>query len=485
MPRRNIRLVFLALSLIAFTFIWSCSQPDDVLSGVSRTEVSLSAQRLPSLPAGMAYELWVADDNDTVSLGKFEYNSDESQFLDLDGSQRSSTFTLQGDIFNYTSIFISVETNPDNNTASPGPVMLVDAVTDPQENAINMIFPDKDTLYEAIVRFNMEAVSDQNRNTNDGHGIWFTSYQNGNKYYPDTVGATISIDSTKLRTFTIECQVETVSVFPLVIDTISCDTLDKDQIYEPQEWDVDSTWLETTDVVYGPDTLLLGPVRHHIGFRYHIDTAIDSIPPYTLRTIKFESFDTIPHTDWLDIFTQDEFGLPDYTAWGWKYKGWVVSPYIDTTVVTARLTPPAWPYNTANNVYIPGAEGALVTTGTFTDVTGPDDDGAGFGVSDQWPQYPGQDFLDSAALMTSLGVSSVNFMPFSSGNVGTVFITLEPDNFNSNTNFPLFVFIRAVPDSRSTITASQVSVTMTPWTQSSDLDLRGFPKVIVSKIQRY
>jgi len=480
MPRRNNRFVFLTLVALTLGLLWGCEQPDDVLTGVSSTRLTLTAQRLPTLPAGVTYELWVADDNDTVSLGKFLYNHQQVKYFDINMNERSNVFMLDDDVYGYSTIFVSVETDPDDDAASPGPIMLVDEITDPAENPITMYFPDRDTLWTSIARYNMEAVSDENRNANDGHGVWFSIYQQIRRYFPDTTGAEWRYGFPTPIPVEESCWVD-----PGSGDTL-CDTLNWDEILFPRPWEIDSTWLETTLVQYGKDTLLLGPPRNHISFKYHIDSIIDSIPPYEQRAITFRSWDITDIYDTLDLFTQDEFGLPDYSAWGWRYKGWVVSPYIDTTVVTARLTPPAWPYNTAYDEYIPGAKGALVTTGTFFDITAPDDANPYVIAGGKTPDYPGEDFLDASALLSAYGVDEIDLMPVSESPhiKGTVFISLEPVSFSSTTNFPLVAFIGPVPENRNLVTGDAVQVTMWNFTQSLDNDLRGFPAIDVA-IERF
>lgn len=477
MPRRNNRLIFLILGLLAMTVVWSCSQPDDVLTGISSTKVSLTAERLPTLPDGMAYELWVANEQDTVSICKFLYDQVNGVYLNLDSTTRSDEFLLSSDIYSYKTLFVSVETNPDNNTASPGPIMLLDDVTDPTEDPINLLFPEKDSLWRATARFNMEAVSDNSSALNDGRGVWFTSYLRSSKYFPDTTFLEVDDIDSQLVAVDVECEVDSDG------NTLSCDTTNWDELYAYKQHYIDSIWYETTLVAYGPDTLLLGPERYHIGARVHVDSFSDSNPPwysytFTINTIVDTQYDA------LDIFSQGDLGVPTYQSWGWHYKGWVVSPYIDTSVVASRMTPPAWPYTSLFNTWITGAGGALISTGSFYKMNEPDLDGNPFAISDKVPSYPGEDFLNTTALQDSFGVTSVNFAPLSSGNLGTVFITLEPDNFSSRTNFPLFVFVEPVPSDRTVITRTLVQIGMTNWTSSLDNDLRGFPKIKIA-IERF
>lgn len=480
MPRRNNRLIFLILGLFVMTIVvWGCSQPDDVLTGIANTKITLSEQRLPTLPEGMAYELWVlnSETDDYVSLGKFLYDKSTGTYHNLDGTERSNEFILHNDIYKFDLLVVSVENDPDPYPQYIGPPMLLDLVTDPNEDPIELVFPGKDYLWRATARYNMEGVSDNNRSAGDGSGIWFTSYQRSTKSFPDTTLIVYEVDS-DLANVDVECEVDGEGV------TLKCDTLNFEELYAPREHAIDSVWYETTLVTYGPDTLLLGAPRKHVGPRVKIDSIIDSTAPWYDYTFKVDQSTIVPQTDTLDIFAQGDLGVPNYYAYYWHYKGWVVSPYLDTNVITARMTPPAWPYASLFDVLMTGSYGALITTGSFYQMDQPDLDGNPFAVSDKVPQYPGEDFLNSSALQAAYGISSVNLEPLSNGNVGTVFITLEPDNFSSTTNFPLFVFVKSVPPARTSITGTAVQVDMTNWTSTLDNDLRGFPKIKVS-IERY
>jgi hypothetical protein len=478
MPWRNNRLIFLTLALLGLAVYFSCSQPDDVLTRVSSTKVTLGEQRLPTLPDGVTYELWVANDEDTVSMGKFLYDHRQVRYLETDGTtERTNEFILDDDIYDYEEILLSIESVPDGDLTSPGPIMLTSEVSpDPMQ----MLFPAYDTLYNSIVRYNMEGVSDNNRYSNDGRGVWFTTYQSITIDLNDTLGFTYRIDSVIRGTLELEIIYDDVTG-----ESIGVDTTNKDAIFVYDMHSIDSVWLETTLVSYGPDTLTLNIDSFaHIGVRYHIDSMIDSTPPYHRHYFRRFNFEpVVEKTITLDLFTQDEFNLPDYSDRGWRYNGWIVSPYIDPNVITTRITPPAWPFELGGISHLPGHDGAMLSTGKFSEIDGPDEKNP-FRLSDKIPQYPGEDFLNSTAMLDSLGIGSVNFMPSSTANEGSVFITLEPDNFTGNTNFPLFVMIRGVSANRGAITGELVQETMTNWTRFLDNDLYGFPKIIVD-IERF
>jgi hypothetical protein len=212
----------------------------------------------------------------------------------------------------------------------------------------------------------------------------------------------------------------------------------------------------------------------HTRVIFEVDSLIDSTDPFTKRVFSFDYSVRNHLTDpsrivVYDIFTQDEFDLPDHSAYGWKYEGWVVSPYIPKNV-TGEFTPPVWTYKTGSRNWIPGDTGGVVSTGTFTRIDLPDDSDpftllafAGeIPIVDSltgdttWvtkykrPRFPGEDFLNTDSLTARYGVNEIDLMPgaFSGSIEGTVFISLEPANrLTTSTNFPLIAFTGEVPRS--------------------------------------
>lgn len=511
MPRCNHRLTFVLCSIVISTILlWGCTQVDDIPSSISQTNLNLSASRLPSTPTGMIYKLWVAGSGDTVSLGTFGWDNVSKRFLEPSGSIRldSNKFTLGGDIMDYDVIFVSVEVADDPDGISPGPIMLIDDVTIPRDNPIELVFPDSDTLWQAVVRYNMQSTSDDSRG-GDGKAIWFSSYREASDNKPDTIALRVDTIPT-IRAFlradttidssgtpwdtTVDSTILTPSndtlyksYPPPIVDTTvdPPDTIQVQDIFIKGQWGIVNLKVDSSLKDYGPDTLTLGvDSSYHTYVTFDIDSIIDSIGPiYELRSFRF-NYTTRAESVPLDIFTQDDFNLPDYSAYGWKYKGWIVTPYYMNDL-DSRLTPPAWPYKGLGLDYIPGDTGALFTTGKFSIVTQPDLSGNKFAIGPKLPPFPGEDFLNPDSLMDVYGIDSVNFVPYSIGNVGTVFITLEPDNFPSDTtNFPLLLMIGEVPGNRSVVTSPTVSITMRNWSSTVPGDLRGFPKISVS-MQRF
>ncbi|MCH7691159.1 MAG: acyltransferase [candidate division Zixibacteria bacterium] len=87
--------------------------------------------------------------------------------------------------------------------------------------------------------------------------------------------------------------------------------------------------------------------------------------------------------------------------------------------------------------------------------------------------------LPGGMVPISEGGSWGGLVPLSNGNSGTVFISLEPTNFvTDTTNFPLIPFMSDVPSSKSVIDSSVVIINMLNRTQTNDAFI-GFPRIRV------
>jgi len=461
MTRRVNRLIFIALTVIAVTLYFGCSQPDDILSPVSLTTLTLSAQLLPDAPDGMAYELWavklVGADTTNTSLGKFDYNQAEKKFTDLAGVEREdkNVFSLKDDIYSYDWIAISVEAIAGDDEAVPGPTMLWDLVTDPSNDQIDLRFPFSDSMWFATCRYNMQTVSDTDRYANAGVGLWFSTYIRINTVLLDT----IIFDSVTIDTDCVnEINGRTDTTVTFIMD-----------ILNPR--------IDTHKIVFGIDTFL------HIGFQYDRKIETFTHPPYCTTEVEFYVQTSPPDTVTYDQFTQDDFALWDYSDFGWHYKGWVVSPSIsDAGASQGNFTLPAWGHTITGKDALPGYEGGLISTGTFNNIDQPDDDGGKYAIGPRVPPYPGDEFF----VGLPNGVAGpLDLVPESDGNQGVVFISLEPDNFvTDTTNFPLIIFFDQLPETPfNPLTDSLDQNTMDGLINTNNPS-RGFPIVSVD-IRRY
>lgn len=422
--------------------ITGCDQPEDVLTPVSQTQITLTEERLPNPPVGMAYELWAVNSTDSMSMGTFSYDFETRAYLNADLSARegNNIFVLEDDLAKYTDIFVSVENVPDTDPDSPGPIMLIG---DLSQKTVDMKFPMvDDSLWYSTIRYNMETPSDGLGN-NNGHGIWFSSYRRVTQEFNDT---------TAITSWTIDSG---------------------DYVTEPTPRDnvigIDSSSIlvKDTTVTRGLDeftrqVIRYDPIISHDTVNYY---------PTTLRM----EFEVTEGEITFDDFTQDDFNLPDLTSYGWSYRGWVVSRHIDTTAV-GTFTYPAWPIMGSE---LDNTDGGLLTTGSFRVSTELDNDNSyidtGFRNPPRIPEYPGEDFLTNLPAP----LTDVNLVD-NSGNNGKVFVTLEPDNYtDQSTNFPLLLFIGDLPTNVDTINAEINHFTLRGWMQSSD-PYRGFPKIRIS-----
>lgn len=501
MSKPDSRLVFLILILGLLTVFWSCAQTDDITASKSMTNMWLSAERLPSLPAGMVYELWVAKNpvtdtampsNELVSVGRFLHinNDTINAFLEPDGTLRadSNLFVLSSDVFDYSGIFVSVELLNDTEPDRPGPIMLVKPISGrPIDSVMRLNFPlnGEDGLWGSICRYSMEGVTDGQRFSNDGCGVWFCDYAWLQRSIPDTNGATWTYE---LDTIIPE------------IDSLTGDTLNLDSLRGPHR---DSVSFDVVSwrVDFGVDSLTLDIDSFvHTGLVITQYFELDTIPPFTGKDQTIE-FDTTPRQVILDVFSQDNFGMPDYSDWGWKWQGWIVSNYIYPDTALGSFTPPPWDYEpgTPGNGIIPGNRGGLLTTGKFSRIDQPDDSDpytnriiariVGNDTTYKRPNYPGEDFLNSAALQAA-GItngSPLQLLPANNGSTyGSVFITLEPANdVLDSTNFPLIAFVRSFPISWPANAGSNSTNAFMPMlnTTGSVPGTAGFPEIKV-KVQR-
>lgn len=471
----------------------SCSQPVDVASVVTTTEIRATVQRLPQLPAGMIYELWATTvvprdtsilSSQVRSISRFGVlkNDTINTLVDTAGNPIEPTFLLSGDLYQFKSLFVSVERVADPDRSRPANIMLSDVVSGADDQTLRLNFPLSDSLWLAKVRFNMEGITDNANGAGDGSGIWFSSYRVARDTIPDTTAIN------NLRYVT-----DTIVAIVIGNDTINLDSLTRDYLY-----DITNIRPETSFVDLGQDSLLLG-----IDSLTQVQMTFDRIfangplvpnvgrirrTPLWEYTVEPAGAAAVS----IDIFTQDDFGLPDYSVYGWEWRGWVVSPTVPSTA-TGRLTPPAWTYKAIGFNWIPGDTGGLLTTGPFYRIDSADLDNRyllplvkrieGTDTTFKRPNRPGEDWLNTTLMQTELGISSVNLMPNTSGNLGTVFVTLEPLNKTmDSTNFPLIAFLAALPTARSTITAASVEVNMLNRTPSVSGDQfgTGFPELTIT-----
>ncbi len=270
-------------------------------------------------------------------------------------------------------------------------------------------------------------------------------------------------DSLVLDTF-IHTYIEFDFVAPLVnIDTTN--RYDTVTIYSNYDEATD-TWLTEVDRII--------EIRPFMGYDHDLDYTYNE---WFIKVDKFiNSFEESPDlADAADDFT------PEYDK-KWHYKGWVLSPYLSPTSSFAKLNQPNWaPFYIGTE--ISPLDAPMVTTGTFKRFDRPDD-GNPYTDNHRVPQLPGEDFL----LNLPTGVSSIAFCS-PGGNEGKVMVTLEPDNFTSDsTNFPLILYVGDMPaygEVSDTGEHSQrtLSFDMSNWSSGQSGLGAGFPLIKVTYIR--
>ncbi len=517
MYRRCNRLLLLVLSALFIVVIGGCSQPEDVLSPASTTKLVLRPERLPALPTGMIYELWVKNDaGDPISLGKFDWNDKMYQFSDSAGNKIDSIWAANFDVLKYKWICVSVEKYPDPEPNSMGPVMLQDTIVAPEKKPIKMLYPVD--LWLGQAGFAETTPTDGNSLSANGSGLWFSLYVYKDMTYKDTTGAYISYRN------------KDYNRRPLTIDTIAwdstvepplaiLDTLQKDSLSHV----LDTIGIVNVKKVIDSNYIIFLDTLVHISCTFDFitvpvnignDTIFDTVtmayldgptstikervtdiivPPFSdyNHSVKYLASSEITHR--LDQFLNNSEELPDLrkagagqTDLGWHYKGWILSPFLKPESSFGTLTKPSWSKVVTENLLRPSSAG-LITTGSFKSFDAADY-GNPYSMNKRVPPFPGEDFLVN--LPSGVGSEGITFgnPSDSSERAGTVFITLEPDNYdNANTNFPLVLMIseQAMPDLRtiSDSTVHQQDYRMANWFRAVDGDMVGFPTIHVILIR--
>ncbi|MEA3296304.1 MAG: hypothetical protein U9R56_00385, partial [candidate division Zixibacteria bacterium] len=268
---------------------------------------------------------------------------------------------------------------------------------------------------------------------------------------------------------------DTLALTSWDIDIVYKDSFKEDQdscqTFITKIFDIDTMTIQK---VFGFDTLDQVVVTFDMETRTECDSGQGKL--FTTQvSVSYETGELIELN--YDEFIQVAVALPDYTSYGWQYKGWVVSSIIeDLEVSLGDITPPAWiAYNTQDSL-IRGVDGGLLTSGTFSDLEYADDVNPYVDDPYRVPDVPGEDFLRNLPGGRDV---AVNLVP-GDGIKGTVFITLEPINrYSDTTNFPLFAMTRDLPELRSSVEATQQQFTMWNRTNNNRDVLVGFPRIHV------
>ena len=499
MNGRSNRLFGTALFAILLVLVFGCTQPDDVVAPVATTEISIDPQRLPSPPEGYAYALWVEPvEGDPIFVDIFDWNSELFVFTDTTdtlGNQIEPAWTLDIDVLHssYAYLSVTIEKLDDfTDTTVMGPVMLQTDIHDPAEAPIKMVFPYD--LWEGTGSFCVETPTDKNSNSNDDGGIWFAIYVYDTVLVNDTLGFQVSTLQFEDRDLDIDTSywvcneysgsdcidsqevtsndpydwilVDTLNLEELAntLDTIGYTNLDTSLVGLMYVGILDTLTdglgqdsivaLDTLEYEYISYDVVATPVN--LGTTDRVDTVrleisgiettavTENIPPFS--DVKwFFSLSLRTRAEVIDRFIDAFDDLPDLNGTDWHYKGWVISPYIDT-IDFGKLSKPVW-LPVQYELFLSPSNGGMISTGSFKSFYFPDDANPYSGTASgagTVPPYPGEDFL------RNLPNDHPPLTLCNAGNPtsaeGTVFITIEPDNFSSDTtNFPLILMAGDMP----------------------------------------
>jgi hypothetical protein len=171
------RLFCVVLIAIIVSVISGCEQSSDVVAPASATTLTLNPVRLFNPPDGYAYALWVIDTLDRATfIDIFGWDRELYKFRDTLGNAIENVWETNINVLDplYRFVALSIEDRSSFDTASMGPVMLMDTIVDPSAYSMTMVFPLK--LWEGEGFFCMETPTDGNSNTNEASGVWFALY---------------------------------------------------------------------------------------------------------------------------------------------------------------------------------------------------------------------------------------------------------------------------------------------------------------------
>ncbi|UCD16537.1 MAG: hypothetical protein JSV44_08705, partial [Candidatus Zixiibacteriota bacterium] len=327
-------------------------------------------------------------------------------------------------IYDYLSMTVE-ELAAFDDTTKMGPVMLQTDIHDPAESPIRMAFPMD--LWLGNGTFCVETPTDKESDSFEDGGIWFAIYI----YDSILVNDTLDFRTSTLQFSDRELEIDTIAywkclAYDLEQNCIDSELVPEDQVTGPDDYDwvvtdtlnleelantldtIGYANLDTTGVGYvyvgildtlvdafGQDSIVAMDTLayEYITFDY-VATPVNVGTETRVDTVRLEiegvettavTVDVDPFQDitWFfsyqittnvifnDYFVPAFDDMPDLDGTGWHYKGWILSPYIDT-IDYGKLTKPVWE-QTAYNLFLNPVHGGMITTGSFRDFEGPDD----------------------------------------------------------------------------------------------------------------
>jgi len=477
MLRRFNRLIFTILCSLVTVLLLTCGQPENVVAPPAATYIHLSPEQLPPPPDGYFYKLWVIDTNGNYdSLGSFLWDSEYRFYYETDSTRIDSIWEVDFDMLNplYNYLALTIENSETTVPTEMGPIMLMDTIVDPEQSLMNLVFPVDFGL--SYAGFALETPTDKDSYSKEASGLWFAYYTFDSIMLADTTDADFWYRDDDISSFLI---FDTVYWRCNEYDGGGINCIDSSDISEwvrqfdsTYDWfTLDTSLVNTLDTIgiiclrqivdsfFVPDTLLMDTFVH-ISIEYEFITAepnLTDVPDSIIindtcsgivDTFVMEPYKTYIHeliytgfidqeSYFLDKFVPNYAETPDLTGTKWHYKGWVFSPYLPDCDDLGMLSKPTW-LEAMIQQYFPGYDTTrIISTGNFSTFARGDDANP-YSDNKRVPNFPGEDFLYNLPC----GADSIYFASQDSpaSRRGEVFVTLEPDNFDENTNFPLILF---------------------------------------------
>ncbi len=153
-------------------------------------QIVLEPTQFPTLKSGLIYDGWLVNIDDDSNwleyqeFGKFFWDEDQYRFLSpTDLTQDiGNVFTIDGNVYDYNLIAITLEQYPDDPDPRPSPTIIAMSGIDPELSTLMTFHRDFPSTQN---RFCVGTFSDGNykilgqSRTNERYGIWFMEFVRG------------------------------------------------------------------------------------------------------------------------------------------------------------------------------------------------------------------------------------------------------------------------------------------------------------------
>ncbi|MFH2056640.1 MAG: hypothetical protein ABIJ61_11825 [bacterium] len=203
--RRLIAIILAGMLAAMCLALWGCN--DDNGNGPTEgfNAILLQPERLPTLKSGLVYEGWVVNiDEDSTwissqSFGKFFWDQFNYFFLSPTDTTQiiDSIFTINGNVYDYDAIAITLESFPTDDSPDPSPTIVAFSLLDPARFT-KLTFPvgfGDAVGYYLIGTFSDGNYREQGQDVeNEVSGIWFINMVSSTEEEVDSAVFVVSED---------------------------------------------------------------------------------------------------------------------------------------------------------------------------------------------------------------------------------------------------------------------------------------------------